>query len=94
MPLISTLARLLRLTNQTTVESQFWRVRGRESYGYVESQGKRNALIKRWKWRGITVWRRVIDVEEVPSSVWISAGALGFYDGPWRSKFSNSNNYR
>lgn len=78
---------MIVITTETRVEAYFWKRRGRESHGYVEDQGKRNVLVKRWKLLGRTVWTRIIDSEDVPSNVWISAGALGFYDGPWKSKF-------
>lgn len=76
------------LTTELLVQAQFWKHRGREDFGYVEAQGKQYLLIKRWKWRGFTAWTRVMGTEEVPTYVWISSGALGFYDGPWKSKFA------
>lgn len=54
--------------------------------GYCEEQGEEQALVKRWKWRGITIWRRVLDREAVPNWASIQMGALGFTT--WRSKFA------
>lgn len=76
------------ITTEIKVERYEWKRRGREAYGYVEDQGCFQLLVKRWKWRGITLWKRVLGREKVPLNVIISIGALGFYTGPWRSKFA------
>lgn len=78
----SLILRVLNVTTELSVAAYFWKRVGREGSGCVEDQGKRNILVKRWKWRGLTLWKRVIDTEDVPTQVWVDSGTLGFYDGP------------
>ena len=73
-------------TVETKVERRNWIRRGRESYGYCEDQGSYQMLVKRWKLLEVTVWKRVLDTEEIPGHVLVEAGALG--GAAWKSKFS------
>jgi len=77
------------ITTETTVQRVFWTRWGREGYGYCKDQGQYYSKIKRWKWRGVTIWKREIDREEIPSHVWISWGALGFDSSGWKSRLLN-----
>lgn len=73
-------------TVETKVERHNWIYRGRESYGYCEDHGSYQLLVKRWKFFGFTVWKKIVDREEIPSHVLIEIGALGGTN--WKSKFS------
>lgn len=44
-------------------------------------------LVEETRWRGILIWRRVLDTEQVPEHVLISLGAVGDTGG-WKSKFA------
>lgn len=56
--------------------------------GYCADSGEYQLLMKYWKWRGHTLWKRIVDREEVPSHVWISMAVYGYYTGEWKSKFA------
>lgn len=74
------------ITTETKVERYNWKRRGKESYGYVEDQGSYQLLVKRWKYRGITIWKKTLGREEIPMYALIDAGCLG--GTSWQSKFS------
>lgn len=84
-PDLARLARALEITTELTVERRHWTRKGRAGLGYCEDQGQYMLLVKRWKWRGTTLWRRVIDREDIPAHVWISWGALGYDSSGWES---------
>ncbi len=70
------------ITVETTVERREWRTYSRDcprGSGYCADQGQYQALVRRWKWRGITIWKRELDREEVLPHVWISRATLGFH---------------
>lgn len=75
------------ITTHTTVERYNWIRRGREPRGYCEAWGSYQLLVKRWKWRGITIWKKVLDHEVIPEHVIIRLATLGTTDG-WTSKFA------
>jgi hypothetical protein len=80
------------IRTETTVHRFAWTRYSRRSpkgSGSCEEQGQYYAKIKKWKWRGITLWKREIDREEIPNHVWISWGALGFDDSSWKSRLIN-----
>lgn len=79
----------IMISTHISVERYTWTQYSRDcprGSGYCEDQGQYQLLVKRWKFKGFTIWKKVLDREEVPSHVWISAGALGYTD--WRSKFA------
>lgn len=55
--------------------------------GYCEDQGARNILVKRWKMLGITIWKWIVDREEIPAFVLAKENSYGSYSGSWKSKF-------
>lgn len=73
------------IKTETKVERRQWIYRGRETYGYCEDHGQYQLLIKRWMLCGITIWKRVLDREEIPAHVSIELATLGSTD--WKSKF-------
>jgi len=77
---------MVKVRTEIRVERYNWKRRGRELYGYLEDQGSYQLLVKRWKLGRFTVWKRVLDREEIPMHALIEAGALGFTT--WRSKFA------
>jgi hypothetical protein len=75
------------VTTTMRVEARHITVRGHEGYGYCKDQWREQRLIKRWKLWGVTIWRRVIGTEIVPSHVWIVWGTIGDQSG-WKSRFA------
>lgn len=74
---------------EQTVERRKWTTYdaiNTKGSGYCKDSGEYQALIKRWKWSGYTIWKRTVDWEEIPSCVWIEQACFGFYSGSWRSK--------
>lgn len=73
------------LTTEVRVERYSWKIRSKESWGYVVDQGAYQLLVKRWKWCGITVWKRTLGREDIPMHALIDVATLG--STTWRSKF-------
>ncbi len=72
------------ITTTIRIERHNWRIRGREPRGYVKDQGSTQHLVKRWHWRGLVVWTRILDSEEIPMWALCQLGAFG--DTDWESR--------
>ena len=56
--------------------------------GYIDySRATFQDLVEEYRWRGVLIWRRVLDTEQVPDHVLISLRAFGDTGG-WVSKFA------
>jgi hypothetical protein len=76
------------VTTEIKVERYQWTRYGplaMRGSGYCEDQGQYHLLVKRWKWRGLTIWKKTLDREEIPAFVWIAMATVGYTN--WRSKF-------
>lgn len=74
---------------ETTVERRDWTLYSPKTprgSGYCEDQGVRQYLVKRYYLFGRLIWKRDVDVENVPLNAAIHYDIFG--DCEWRSKFS------
>ncbi len=86
------------LTSEITFDSVFitsYERSGHGSYGsgYCKEQEKYNRKVETVRLFGIKVFKRVIEMELVPSYVWISIGCFGDNSSDWRSKWINEPNF-
>lgn len=77
------------IATEIKVERYEWRTYSQDAprgSGYCKDQGQYHLLVKRWKWRGFTILKKVLEREEIPAFAWIQRATLG-HTG-WKSKFS------
>lgn len=76
------------ITSEIRVERYDWTRYSKQcprGSGYCEDQGSYQLLVKRWKCWGITIWKRVLDREDIPMHVLVELGSIGTCS--WTSKF-------
>lgn len=87
----------MAITSEFVVERRQWvtyDASAPRGSGYCKDFGQYNLLIKVWKWRGFTIWERVMDREEVPSFVWIAEACYGNDIKRWTSMFEQYMPYK